>query len=98
MRSFKTCSVLLFVLSFSSVSFSQNITTSVYSGINFSDIHGQDIGGKWVSKPGTSEGLTIGYAFNKSIGIQSGIGFSAVNYEHRPLYYQNPDIFYDLSS
>lgn len=98
MNSFKTCSVLLLVLSFSSVSFSQNITTSVYSGINFSDIHGQDIGGKWASKPGTSEGLTIGYSFSKSFGIQTGIGFSSVNYEHRPLYYQYPVTFYSLSS
>jgi len=98
MKSLKSWPLLLLALSFSSGCFSQNITTSVYSGINFSDIHGQDIGGKWVSKPGASEGLTIGYAFNKSIGIQSGIGFSSVNYEHRPLYGQYPYIFYDLSS
>lgn len=98
MKNLKSWPLLLLALSFSSGCFSQNITTSVYSGINFSDIHGQDIGGKWVSKPGASEGLTIGYAFNKSIGIQSGIGFSSVNYEHRPLYGQYPYIFYDLSS
>jgi opacity protein-like surface antigen len=85
-------------LSLSSGCFSQNLTTSVYSGINFSDIHGQNLGGKWVAKPGASEGLTIGYVFNKSFGIQSGIGFSAVNYEHRPLYGQYPYIYYDLSS
>jgi opacity protein-like surface antigen len=98
MKSFKSWSLLLFALSFSLYCFSQGVTTSVYSGINFSDIHGQPVGGKWVSKPGASEGLTIGYAFNKTFGIQSGIGFSAVSYEYRTSYYQYPYPYYDFSS
>jgi hypothetical protein len=101
MKSFKTFIVLFFAISCFSVCFAQNITTSIYSGINFSDIHGQNIGGKWVSKTGASEGLTIGYAFNKSFGIQTGLGFSSVNYELRPLYGQYPypyPYYEDLSS
>lgn len=98
MKSFKKWSLLLLALCFSSLCFSQGFTASVYSGINFSDIHGQPVGGKWVSKPGASEGFTIGYSFNKSIGIQSGIGFSVVSYEYRTSYYQYPYPYYDFSS
>jgi hypothetical protein len=81
-----------------SVSYSQSFTTGIFSGINFSDIHGQDAGGKWCAKPGSSEGLLLGYSFGKSIGIQTGIGFSSVTYEHKTQNYQYPPIDYYLSS
>jgi Outer membrane protein beta-barrel domain len=75
--------------------FSQNITTGIYSGVNFSDIHGQDIGGRWKSKPGPVQGLYFGWSFNRSVGIQTGINFSTVYYEHRTTY--NPYLFYNNS-
>jgi hypothetical protein len=81
-QSFAVASLLLF-LSFHSVVSSQRITLGLYSGTNVSDIHGQDFGGKWSKKTGTTGGLNIGYSFNKSLGIQTGIGFSSVYYEHK---------------
>jgi opacity protein-like surface antigen len=98
MKNSKVSTILLLLLSYCSISYSQSLTTGISSGINFSDIHGQDAGGKWCSKPGASEALSVGYSFNKSIGIQTGIGFSTVSYEHRTQYYQYPMIDYYLNS
>jgi hypothetical protein len=78
-----------------SVSYSQKITTGIYSGINFSDIHGQDFGGKWESKPGPLQGFYLGYSLSRSIGIQTGINFSTVYYEHKTTYY--PYIYFTPS-
>jgi hypothetical protein len=50
--------------------------------VNFSDVHGQDFGGKWKSKPGPVQGFNLGWSLNKSLGIQTGINFSTVYYEH----------------
>jgi hypothetical protein len=92
-------SLLLLLLSVCfSISYSQSVTTGIFSGINFSDIHGTNTGGKWSSKPGPSEGLSLGYSFGKTIGIQTGIGFSAVSYEHKSQYYQYPPVYFDLNS
>ena len=100
MKNSRPLFLLLFLFLCYSVSYSQTFTTGIFSGINFSDIHGQDIGGKWKSKPGPSEGLSLGYTFNKTIGLQTGINFSTVYYEHKnivyPIYYY--DIFPSFSS
>jgi Outer membrane protein beta-barrel domain len=80
--------ILLFLINHCTlVSYSQKITTGISSGVNFSDIHGQETGGKWKSKPGPVQGFYLGYSFNKSIGIQTGIDFSAIYYEHRSTSY-----------
>lgn len=83
MKLINTALALLFVLSIHSVSYSQKITAGMYSGINFSDIHRQDIGGKWNFKPGPVQGLSLGYSLNRYIGLQSGISFSTIYYEHK---------------
>ena len=90
-----TC--LFILVLFNSAGYSQTITTGVYSGLNFSDIHGQDFGGKWKSKPGPAQGFNLGLLLNKSLGIQTGINFNTVYYEHIPsshyMYYPMDDIF-----
>jgi opacity protein-like surface antigen len=68
--------------------------------VNFSDIHGQDFGGKWKSKPGPVQGFYLGWSLNKSLGIQTGINFSTVYYEH--ITTSNPGVyipidFYNIS-
>lgn len=85
----------LLLIGCSLVSYSQKITTGVYSGINFSDIHGQDFGGRWVAKPGPSEGLSLGYLFNESLGFQTGLGYSNVYYQHKTYNYYYPPVFYN---
>jgi hypothetical protein len=85
---------ILILISCSLISYSQNITTGIYSGVNFSDIHGEDNGGKWVSKPGPTQGFYLAYSFNKSIGIQTGINLSTVYYRHKQEYYPYYDIYF----
>jgi hypothetical protein len=101
MKNPKTRVFLFLILFCSSVSYSQKITTDIYSGVNFSDIHGQDFGGKWQSKPGPVQGFYLGWLFNSSIGIQTGMNFSTVYYEHKttyyPITYLTPSIYdYDV--
>ena len=74
-----------------SVGYSQTITTGIYSGVNFSDIHGQDFGGKWKSKPGPVQGFYLNWSLNKSLGIQTGINFSTIYYEH--ITTSNPGVY-----
>jgi hypothetical protein len=66
-----------------STGYSQKITAGIYSGVNFSDIHGQEIGGKWSYKSGPVQGLYLGYSFNRTLGIQTGINFSTIYYDHK---------------
>ena len=74
--------------------YSQYFTAGIYSGMNFSNIHGQDFGGKWSSKPGPSEGFSLGYSFNRSLGFQTGLEYSSVYYEYRSYSYPYYPIYY----
>jgi hypothetical protein len=85
---------ILALISCSLVSYSQNISTGIYSGVNFSDIHGQATGGNWVSKPGPIQGFYLQYSFNKSIGIQTGINLSTIYFRHKQ---QNYPVYYDFT-
>jgi hypothetical protein len=84
---------IVILISCSLISYSQKISAGIYSGINFSDLHGQDQGGKWISKAGPVQGFYLGYSLNKSIGIQTGINFSSVYYRHKQEFYP---IYYDI--
>jgi hypothetical protein len=66
-----------------SVCYSQKITAGLFSGVNYSDIHGQEIGGKWGFKPGPVQGFSLGYSFNRTLGFQTGINFSSIYYDHK---------------
>jgi hypothetical protein len=65
--------------------------------VNYSDIRGQAIGGKWSPKPGPIQGLSLGYSFNRIIGLETGINYSTIYYEHlsslmaAPIYYDYYD-------
>ncbi len=97
MNNSKTWFFLFLIFFCTSVSYSQNFITGIYSGVNFSDIHGQDFGGKWEPKPGPTQAFYLGYSFNRSIGIQTGINFSTVYYEHKSTSYPVVYYPYDLN-
>jgi opacity protein-like surface antigen len=103
MKKSKLLFCLLLLLFCNSIIYSQTITTGIYSGINFSNIHGQDPGGKWGSKPGLSEGAYIGIPLTRALGIQTGISFSTVNYKYDagsyPLVSRDPltDMYTDIT-
>ena len=68
--------------------------------MNFSDIQGQDFGGKWESKPGPVQGIYLNWSLGRSFGLQTGLGFSTVYYEHRttynPVFYITPSYYNDM--
>jgi hypothetical protein len=90
MKHLISCILLLLIIDCTSIGYSQGFESGIFSGVNFSDIHGQENGGKWKSKPGPVQGFYFSYYFNKSIGIQTGINFSTIYYEHRRTTYLVP--------
>lgn len=97
MKKLRICFFAFCLFSSYPVIYSQGLSAGILNGISFSDIHGNDISGKWKYKSGGSASLFVEYSFNRIIGIQSGINISTIYYEHQP-YMNNPlsDIFYPL--
>jgi hypothetical protein len=99
MKYISFCLLLVFAIGCNHVSYAQKISIAINSGVNYSDIHGQETGGKWRSKPGPLQGLNFEYSINKTFGVQTGINISTVYYEHKPtsypwIYY--PDFRFDI--
>jgi opacity protein-like surface antigen len=62
---------------------SQNLSVGVASGLNISDIHGNEADGKWVFNPGPEQVISLDYSFLKLLSLKTGIDYSTVYYEHR---------------
>ncbi len=75
---------LLFLLTIPSAIYAQKIRAGLYSGINFSDIHGSFHSGKHAIKTGPVQGLLLDYSFNNVIGIQTGLDYATLYYEYLP--------------
>ena len=88
------CSIL--IISLPSVTYSQKLSAGFITGMNFSDIHGNSITGKWKYKPGPIQGVSVNYNFYKIFGFQTGLNFSTVYYEHKD--YLNSDWLYPYLS
>lgn len=82
MKHFNALACIVFLISCNSVVYSQKFTVGINSGINLSDIHGQKPEGKWSFKPGPAEEVFLRYSFTRFLGIQTGIDFSSITYEH----------------
>ncbi|HUS86328.1 MAG TPA: outer membrane beta-barrel protein [Bacteroidales bacterium] len=77
--------ILAFLLSAAfSVSYPQKLSVGFHSGMNLSDIHGNDYSGKWKFKPGPLEGIFIDYSITRDLGVKTGVDFLTVYYEHHP--------------
>jgi hypothetical protein len=87
----------LLLIGSNSICYSQKITAGVYSGVNFSDIHGQESSGRWYHKPGPVNGLFLEYSFNRYLGVQTGINYSAIYYESKT-YFNGYINYYPLNS
>lgn len=79
---------------------SQNLSLGFNSGVNFSDIHGNTLEGKWAFKPGPSQRVTAEYSLNRYFGIRAGLDLSTLYYEHSKKDYINdgPVLFEAVSS
>jgi hypothetical protein len=100
MKYIRTFLITILLFGIQKVLLSQGFSAEIYSGTNFSNIHGQTFGGKWKSKPGTSAGLNINYSLSKVAGFQTGMNFSTVYYEHvtQQFYYPWYPAYYDISN
>jgi hypothetical protein len=88
MNKFCVFVLLVFLSGISSITYAQSLSAGIYSGVNISDIHGNSSEGKWMFMPGTSQGVFVDYAFNKYLGVHSGMKYSTLYYRH--LEYFNP--------
>jgi hypothetical protein len=99
MKNIKTLIILIILTFHFFTGKSQELSTGFFSGLNFSDIHGNDISGYWKFKPGPVTGIFIDYSLNKVLGIQTGLNYSALYYEHKSYFDRNILIdYYSLSS
>ena len=89
-------SCLLIVLSVQV--YPQKLAVGFASGINMSDIHGNDPYGLWKTKPGPSAGIFADYRLTRTIGLNAGVEYSTVYYEHHPYAYWNYPVFSTFSS
>jgi hypothetical protein len=96
-------SILLFLgvvwlILFPSVVKSQKLSFSEYTGVNFSNLHGNLTSNKWVPKTGASTGFVVEYNFNRLFSVQSEISFISQYYEMKT-YRQQPtytDTYYPI--
>ncbi|BBE17360.1 hypothetical protein AQPE_1510 [Aquipluma nitroreducens] len=80
------CAILV---SITATSFAQKLSFGEYTGINFSNLHGNLTTNKWVSKPGSSAGFFVEYNLGKLFSVQSEIGFISQYYEMKSYNQQN---------
>ena len=83
MKNYPSLIWFLLLISSPSICHSQKISAGAYSGVNFSDIHGQESSGHWYHKPGPVQGLIMEYSFNRYLGVSTGINYSAIYYESK---------------
>ena len=75
----------------------QKLTVGTGSGINFSDIHTAETSGNWKPKPGPSAGLFVRWSMTPVLGLQGGLDYATVYYEHHPYVTDQGPIFYPMS-
>lgn len=75
----------------------QKFTIGAGSGINFSDIHNAEASGSWKPKPGPSADLFVRWSMTPALGLQTGLGYATVYYEHHPYITDPGPIFYPMS-
>lgn len=68
----------------STTSLAQKLSFGEYTGINFSNFHGNLITNKWVPKVGPDAALFVEYSLNQSFSLQAEAGYAAHYYEMEP--------------
>ncbi len=98
MKAISRIALILLLICSNQAVFSQHFTVGLYSGLNISDIRGQDPGGKWSHKPGPSEGISLGYSFNRTFGFETGLAYSSLYYKYSSYYQETPIWYYNSPS
>ena len=93
MKQFKSLIIFILIFNYFTSASSQKLAAGYYGGVNFSDIHGNGISGKWKFKPGPSEGIYIDYSLNRIFGFRTGVKYYTNYYEHIYGYQAEPYLF-----
>jgi opacity protein-like surface antigen len=72
----------------SPVSLAQRFSFGEYTGVNFSNLHGNLLSNKWLPKVGPNTGLFVEYSLNKSFSLQSEVDYITHYYEMKSYYKQ----------
>jgi opacity protein-like surface antigen len=83
----------LFVF-FSGNAYAQRFSFGGFSGINFSNVHGNLTSNKWLSKPGPSAGILVEYRLSKLFSLQSEVNFLQNYYEMKTYESYSPGPIY----
>jgi len=90
----------------STTSLAQKLSFGQYTGINFSNLHGDLITNRWVPKAGPTTALFVEYNLNRSFSLQTEVGYAAHYYEMKsyrsqqtyPTYYDDLIHYYSSST
>lgn len=101
-----TLFILILLVVKSTIVSAQKFSFGEYSGVNFSNIHGNLLENKWIPKVGPNAGLFVEYSLNKSFSLQSEVGYISQYYEMKtynnqyagPIYYNDLTHNYTLNS
>jgi opacity protein-like surface antigen len=96
--------ICLLLAAISATSFAQKFSFGEYSGVNFSNVHGNLLENKWLPKVGPNAGLFAEYSLTKFFSLQTEVGYISHYYEMKtynnqytgPIYYD--DLIHNYSS
>ena len=74
--------VCLCILALSFQVSGQKFSVGLMSGLNHSNIHGDNTSGKWQSKTGPVAGVQFNYSFNRFIGVGTEFNYTSLYYQH----------------
>jgi len=97
MKKIKLSLFICFLLGIMSpVVLAQKYSFGEYTGVNFSNLHGNLLTNKWMPKVGPNAGLFLEYSLNKSFSLQTEVAYVTHYYEMKSYYNQSTDpIYYD---
>ena len=83
MKILLTVCICAVIVTFPEISFSQKLSFGEYTGINFSNLHGNLTSNKWEAKAGPSAGFFAEYKLTRLFSIQAELGFLNQYYEYK---------------
>ncbi|MDD2303475.1 MAG: porin family protein [Prolixibacteraceae bacterium] len=86
------CAILMFS---ATTSFAQKLSFGEYTGINFSNLHGNLTSNKWEPKSGSSAGFFVEYNLGRLFSVQTEIGYISQYYEMKSYSKYYPPMYFD---
>lgn len=96
-RTYNIVCICILLAIISATSSAQKLSFGEYTGVNFSNLHGNLLVNKWLPKTGQNTGLFVEYNFSKSFSLQAEASYLTHYYEMKnyseqytgPIYYDD---------